>query len=182
MAAVVVENGNGLANADGYISEANADVFLSSRGDAIFHALSLTVQGNLLRQATDFMVQTYRYRWRGARVSITQALDWPRNFVILEDFGNNQSQYGYGYPGAVVDSNIVPTEIQRACAMLALIANDGALAPILSRVVRSRKVDVIETVYEPSAPPYKVYRAVAMTLSPYLSPLSSGTIVQLVRS
>jgi hypothetical protein len=181
MTAVVVEDGTGKANADSYISETDAVTYLGLRGDTIFAALSAANQAVMLRKATDYMVQSFRFRWKGSRVSTTQALDWPRNFVFLDDIGNIECQYGYGAAGYVVLNNVVPAEISHACAMLALIANDGPLAPDISRLVKRRKIDVIETEYDTTAPPWKTYRAVAMTLSPYLSSMSAGPAVPLVR-
>jgi hypothetical protein len=181
MVAVVVEDGTGKANADSYISEADAVTYLGLRGDTVFAALSAVNQAVMLRKATDYMVQVFRLRWKGSRVSINQALDWPRNFVFLDDYGNTEGQYGYGAAGLVVLNNVVPTEITHACALLALRANSGDLAPDVSRVVKRRKIDTIETEYEAGSVPWKSYRAVVNLLTPYISSMSVGPAVPLVR-
>lgn len=181
--ALIVEDGTGKADAESYISVTDADTYFSNRGNATWAALTNTVKEQLLRKGTDYMVQVYRLRWKGTRVSATQALDFPRNFMEREDYEassiNGYQMLGgnYYYP-----SDDVPIEIAHACAELAYKANSGDLSPDLSRSTIREKVDVIEVEYDKSQPQYVRYRAIDNMVAPYLAEGSSGSIRRVVRS
>jgi hypothetical protein len=165
--ALVVENGTGLANAESYISVANADARHSAFGNTAWAAISTTaLKESYLRQATAYMVQAYRERWSGIRINATQALDWPRAQVVVD---------GYS-----IDSDAVPADIANACADLALKAASAALAPDLERAVVRKKIGPLETEYSPHSPQAKRYRAIDMALAPYLK--GSSAMAMLVRA
>lgn len=172
---LVVEDGTGLANAEAYISVADATTYHAARGNAAWAGFSDSLKEQLLRKATEYMQQMYRTRWLSYRTTNTQALDWPRAEVPLYD-----APRGYGAFSSYVPNNIVPVEVQRACAELALIANDGALAPVQDRVTVSEKVGPIEVQYDPSRSPYKTYPHVDRMLMPYLG--GSSISMKVVRS
>lgn len=178
--ALVVEDGTGLANAESLASVAFVTAFLGTRGKTTFTGLgSDTQREQCLRNVSDYMLQTYRGSWKGYRSSTTQALDWPRNSVELDDIG---AYYGYDY-GFVIPYNVVPVQIQQANALFAEIAAgiDGfELAVNLDRLVKREKFDVFETEYADAATPYTIYRAPAMLLAPFLE--TSGSMVRLVRT
>lgn len=162
---LVVEDGTGLANAESYISVANADAYFTARGNATWAAITTTaLKEEALRRATDYMVQVYRQRWQGYRMTDTQALDWPRSGVVVD---------AYRY----VDTDEVPTEVAHACAELAVRASAGELVSDLSRVARRVKVDVIETEYEPGSL-HKSYPAVSRLLAPFLKSAGGATLVR----
>lgn len=174
--ALIVEDGSGKVDSESYISVAEATTYHSDRGNAAWAALANdTIREQMLRKATGFMEQTYRERWKMFRVTSTQALSWPRAWVQLPD-----APYGYGSFAAFVPNTIVPTEVKRACAELALAAISGDLNPTLDRTTLKEKVDVIEVEYSPHSPEYKRFRAVDMLLSPYLQ--VSGMSAKLVRA
>lgn len=181
--ALVVEDGTGKSDAESYISVADADIYFSNRGNAAWATLTTTVKEQLLRKATDYLVQVYRMRWKGVRVSATQALDFPRNFMEREDYEastiNGYQMLGgnYYYP-----SDNVPVEVANACAELAYKANSATLAPDLSRATIREKVDVIEVEYDKSQPQYTQYRAIDNALAPYLATGSSGTFRKVLRA
>jgi len=171
---LTVETGAGLPNADSYISLVDAAAYHTSMGNAAWAALaSDDVREQVLRRATMYMAQAYRGRWKGARVSITQALDWPRYDVQLDDVG-------YGCLPAWVAWNVVPAEVRNACAELALRASAGDLSPDLERTVQQETVGPITTIYAGGAPESPRFRAVDRMLHPYLS--GSQTSGQLVRA
>lgn len=176
--ALVVETGSGSATAESYISVTDATTYHSDRGNAAWAALaSDTVREQLLRKATEYMLQVYRQAWKGVRMTSTQALDWPRGYVYLEPVitGANQE-----FPNLVAD-NIVPTEVKRACAELALKANSGPLAPDLTQGKKKVKVGPLETEYDQYSPQTKRYRSIDLMLAPFL--VSTGGVnVRLVRS
>lgn len=162
---LVVETGEGLSNAESYISVADADSYHANRANTAWAALSTPNKEAYLRRATDYMVQSYRQKWKGVRMTATQALDWPRAEVYAEP-----ALYGaVGDFPYLVPNDIVPTEVARACAELGLKAISGELAPDQTQQKKSVKVDVIETEFFESASNHKKYRAVDNMLAPYLA-------------
>lgn len=131
---IVVEDGSGLANAEAYISVADADTYHGNRGNAAWAALATSAKEAALRQATDFMATL---RWSGVRATATQALDWPRAGTELN-----------GFP---IAANVVPAAVARACAELALRATAGSLSPDAEPVVLETTVGPLTTKYAPPA-------------------------------
>ena len=166
---LIVEDGTGLPNAESYCSVAYADARQTANDQTLWLTLTTAQKEASLRRATQYMLAAYRQRWTGYRVKIAptmQALDWPRYGVEVDHFP--------------VHYDIVPTDIQNACADLALKAAAGDLAPDLSQGVIREKVGPIETEYNRGSPQYTRYRAIDMMLAPYLTGGSSRAV--LVRS
>jgi len=164
--ALVVENGTGLANAESYISVAGADARMSGFGNDTWATLTTTEKEEALRRATVAMVQSLRERWTGARVTATQALDWPR--------------YGVTVDGYQVASTIVPADVAAACADLAFKAAAGDLFPDLERGIVREKVGPIETEYDRATPQSTRRPSIEMMLSPYLT--GGSSMARLVRT
>ena len=106
--AFTLEDGNGVTDANAYITEA---VFIShhtDRGrDTSFYSTT-DIEAAIVK-ATDYIDQRFGKRFRGVRVSHDQGLEWPR----LGAFDNN---------GFLLDGlDQVPRLLQRACAEYALI-------------------------------------------------------------
>lgn len=150
---LMVEDGSGLPDAEAYCSVAFADAYHASRGNKAW-AGAVAAREAALRRATDFMTQTCAERWKGERVSMHQALDWPRYSVVVD--------------GYELDADSVPVAIQRACAELALRALTQPLAPDLDRQVAEETIDVITTVYATGARESKKWTAAENLLRPYL--------------
>jgi hypothetical protein len=164
---LAVENGTGLANAESYISVADASTRHTALGNAAWAALANdTLREQALRRATQYMEQAYRERWQGVRLNATQALSWPRWDVWTD-----------GYP---VAPDAVPAAIANACADLALKALAGDLNADLTREVIREKVGPLETEYSPHSPRATQFRAIDMMLAPYLS--GSGANARLIRA
>lgn len=182
--ALTVEDGTVVANADSYITLAAADAYHAARGITLWATMSEAEREQALRRATDYMVQAYRLRWRGSRVSATQALDWPRNWVERDDYAyvtQNGAQVIGGF--LYYPSNEVPTEVQNACAELAY---RGAAGPLMVDETRAQhtvreKVDVIEVEYRAWAPSQTSYRAVESMLAPLLASSQSGAMRKVAR-
>ncbi|MEM6902247.1 MAG: DnaT-like ssDNA-binding protein [Pseudomonadota bacterium] len=150
---LVVEDGSVVTGAESYISAPDATAYLEARGYDAWTDQADAAKERALRLATDYMVQTYRGRWIGNRAQSDQSLDWPRHQVIAD--------------GYHVDSDVVPADVQRACALLAVRALTGDLVPDLTRRTSKEAVGPIEVEYdgdERSNP----YRQVERLLSPYL--------------
>jgi hypothetical protein len=181
--ALIVEDGTGLVDAESYIAVADATTYHANRGNAAWAALaSDAVREQLLRKATDYMVQVYRLRWKGWRVTTTQALDWPRSEVERADYAALQTNGyttisgDYYYP-----ADEVPREVTWACAELALKANDGDLAADIEQLIKREKVGPIEVEYADYSRAEKVFRAIDLLLAPFLNGMS-GTFRKVIRT
>lgn len=171
--ALIVEDGTGMANAESYISVSDADTYHSNLGNATWATLTTTVKEQLLRKATNYMVQVYRLAWAGIRKNDTQSLDFPRYLVPKYDNGAMYSYY---------DENSVPKEVQDACCEFALKANSATLAPDLERLTKREKVGVLEVEYDNNKGlPYIQYRAIDNLLSPLLKPTTGSPTTALAR-
>lgn len=159
-----VEDGTIVAGAESYCSVAAATTYHGNRGNADWAALTVAQQEQALRKATDYMMQTYRGRWKGYRKDGTQLLDWPRTYVYLEEFVHGAVGT---FPFLVAD-NIVPTEVVNACAELALKANAGVLSPDIARQAIAKTVGPIHIEYDKASDYSTIYRAVDGMLQPYL--------------
>lgn len=113
---LIVEDGTGLANADSYLSVADADTYHSNLGNTSWGALSTPNKELALRKATKYLDHRYFYRWRGARSYRQQGLDWPRYQVIDRD-------------GYLLDFDELPQALKNATAEAALIASSEDLEP-----------------------------------------------------
>ena len=170
---LIVENGTGMANAESYISVAEADTYHSNIGNAAWAALTTTVKEQLLRKATNYMVQTYRQSWAGIRINDTQSLDFPRYLVPKYDNGAMFSYY---------DDKSVPKEVKDGCAEFALRANAGALAPDLERLTKREKIGSLEVEYDTTRGlPYTQYRAMDNLLYPLMKPTTFSPSTPLAR-
>lgn len=83
-AAVTVETGAGLPNADSYLSLAEATARVGMRGGATaWAAKSEQEQNDMLRASAQFGIDAmFGAEWAGVRTTSTQALDFPRMGVV----------------------------------------------------------------------------------------------------
>lgn len=166
---LTVELGTGASDSESYSSVADADTYHDLRGNTNWATMQTAEKEASLRRATDYLNQVYRMRWDGTRINSTQALDWPRAFVVRKDFEygglNGQTVIGgsYYYP-----NDEVPIEVKNACIELAFKAASGELAADLEQGVIREKVDVLEVEYDRTSPQYKRYRAIDLLLAPLL--------------
>lgn len=173
VSALIVETGTGLTNADAYCSLAFANAYLAARGYVSWAARSDGERDQAIRRATDYMLGRYRYRWAGRRVTDTQALDWPRDYVPRRDFTTVSTSAYYA-------RDTVPLEVQQACAELAYRAASAELNEDLQRAKRREKIGPIEFEYEPGSPQFRRYPSAEAKLAPFL--FSQSSIVELVRA
>jgi len=167
--ALIVEDGSNVAGAESYQTVAAATTYHSNRGNAAWAALSTAEMEEALRKGTDYMRQAYRGMWKGLRFKSSQALDWPRANVGIEDepYGN------------LVATNVVPQEVKDACALYALKASAAELAPDLGQIVISEAVGPLSVTYSASSPQHTRFRAIDMLLRPYLT--GGGVMTKLAR-
>lgn len=167
--ALIVENGSGLSNSESYSSVAEADTYHSDRGNTTWAGILDVEKEQALRRATDYMTQWYGQSWKGTRMKMTQALDFPRYAVFFKD--------------RVISYNSVPKEIKNACIELAWRAAQGELLADVSPsdyVVRE-KIGPLETEYSKDAPTKVKYSAVNAILCPFLDGSNNGINVSLAR-
>lgn len=134
--ALTIETGTGVAGANSYATVAEARTFASTRGVTL--SASDPAVEVLLVKASDFM-NSLESKFKGTRVSPTQALAWPRENVYL--FGSTVA----ALPTAL------PACLKQAQCQLAMDAVTLDLLPNgKGREVIRQKTDVIETEYAKS--------------------------------
>jgi hypothetical protein len=162
--ALIVEDGTGKADAESYISVADADTYFAARANATWAALLTAAKEAALRAATDYMLGAYAGRWAGVRVSSTQALDWPRSLVVMRD-APALTYYA---------DDAVPAAVARACADLAVRASAGSLLADQGAQVTQETVGPISVSYAAGARQATRYAAVDNALAPLL--LGAGAV------
>ena len=181
--ALIIETGNGASNSESYASVLDADIYHNNRANQIWTDLDTTDKEASLRKATDFMLGRYRMRWLGRRVLTTQALDWPRVGVVLEDFGGGQGRTGMGSYGLFqVDYKIIPTEVKNACAELAFRAYNGPLLADQAQKVLMETVGPVSVKYDEQSPQSIRYVQVDDMLRVYLLAGGNSSTMKLIRS
>jgi hypothetical protein len=174
---LTVETGSGGATSESYASVVDADTHLAARGHTSWASLTTGDKEAALRRATDYMQQAYRERWSGTRATATQALEWPRWNVPIQDIPG-----GHGSVPAYFSETAVPIEVKTACITLALKAAAGDLAPDIEPQVTSERIGSIEVSYFPGVRQTVKYQSIDNMLSPLLMNGGSGAMVRVVRS
>lgn len=171
---MIVEDGTIVANADSYVTVAEADAYLAARGmDTAWALLSNTVKESLLVRAVDYMQAAYRARWKGHRSWDTQSLDWPRQGVLMTDMPIGQQ----------IQYNTIPRELKAGQIELALRQMADQATPLmrdLERGVVSEGVGPLSVTYDTNSPQQVRYAQVENLLAPLMH--SSGSMVRLGRS
>lgn len=164
--ALIVETGAGLANAESYCTEAFATAYHLARGNSDWPLI--TNKEAALRKATEYLLQAYRTLWLGYRAVAGQALDFPRSDVYLNDY----------LTSVLLANNIVPIEVQNACAELALrtYMDEQLIADTEDNVVMETVGPLTVKYSDSSADKYKVYSSVVLMLKPYLKNNGSRVI------
>lgn len=113
------------------------------------------------------MERVYGARWAGQRLTLAQALSWPRTGVM--------------YQGWTLPSDEVPQQVVKACAELGFRAAGGELDPDLSAQVKSETVGPIAVVYADGARQQVKFQAIDAMLGDLLQG-GGGSMVKLVRA
>jgi len=154
---LVVENGDGLPNANTYLSVDEADAYHDMRANSAWDEAELPAKEAALVKATEHLDTRYYARWKGWRRKKDQALEWPRVDVWDES----------GY--IITD---IPQRLKDATAEAALRALDEELAPDYGResVVKRESVGPVSVEYRGDAPTSRRYPAVEHRLAGLLRP------------
>lgn len=181
--ALITEDGTARADAESLCSVADADAYHAGVGNDSWGALATTAKEQALRRATLFMQGTYRARWAGTRVSASQALDWPRAYVPRLDYADMGTTPPLSLNGQLYyAANVVPPEVKRACAELALRSVSGALVEDQGRATVKEKLGPMEVEYDRAAPQRTVYTAADDMLRAFFKATGGGAMRQLVRA
>jgi len=163
--ALIVEDGTGLADAEAYISAADADSYFAARGNAAWDALTTEAKEQNLRLGCDYMEAVYGPRWCGQRKTSTQALSWPR------------------VNACNIASDVVPAAVKRANAELAVrSATTGVLLADQSAQVKQETVGPISVTYADGARQYVKYSAVDASLAAAGLLCKGGSQIPVVRA
>lgn len=169
------EDGTGLADANSYATEAEADDYFEDRGQTTAWDAITDKEGALVR-GSSYIEAMYGSRWPGTRLNGRgQALGWPR-----ED-GLDQS-------GEEIAENAVPVEVKYAAFEAALRegASPGSLTPdyASSARVTHERVDVLEVSYSDSstANTRPIITMIDELLAPLIGPRSSTMVTWPLRA
>jgi DnaT-like ssDNA binding protein len=109
---LIVEDGTGLANAESYLSVADANAYHARMGNVAAWSGEVPALEAALRRATQYL--DARYKFPGCKLVWTQALQWPRDPYTMSD-------WEFAPPYWPV------SRLQAACAELALRALSDSL-------------------------------------------------------
>lgn len=133
--AFVVEDGTAKADANSYVTIADADSYFADRDNTAWTGADAVKQAALVK-ATDYIEGRFGQRFIGSKKTTTQALAWPRTGAA--DFADTA----------------IPVGLRRACCEYAVRALSAELAPDLkvdasglTVVATKKKVGPIETDY-----------------------------------
>lgn len=129
--ALIVEDGEGLIDAEAYASVEFADAYHLAMGNTTWANLGTTAKEQALRRGTQYLDSSYTFT--GTRKTTTQRLEWPRVTGSYYYFTTE-----FTWPVRAV---------QEACCELALRSSAAKLLPDESQAVKIDKIGPITTEY-----------------------------------
>lgn len=174
----IVEDGTGLSGAVSLCSIAYAETYHAQRANTSWTQLTCGQKKASLVKASDYLMQTYRARWKGERINTTQALDWPRNFVTRDDYGQSTLDgYRTGTWLVYYPADEVPVEVKHAACEAALSSLTAALLAEQGQDIKREKVDVLEVEYNAYSPQRRRFPVIDGLLKPFLNGGNRGVRV-----
>lgn len=143
--AFVVEDGTGLANANSYVSVADADAYFADRGITAWTGSS-TVKEQALIRATDFIETVYGRRFRGSVVTDTQALSFPRYITGEDEIPSDLKKATCEYALRALSASLLPDPSSDATG-LPLMGKTTIVGPIETTVRYSGTVPALTKNY-----------------------------------
>jgi hypothetical protein len=151
--AFTVEDGSGVAGANSYVSEADADAYFTDHGiPSDWSTATSAEKEQALVKATQWI--DAHYWWITGEIGGTvQALGWPR--VQAEDkFGRS------------IDSDVVPDQVIAACCEAAVRSIAGDLeADETQKVLEEEVTGAVRVRYDPNAAQGTLYPLINQLLS-----------------
>lgn len=125
-----VEDGTGKADANSYVSTADADDYIALRGLTGWPSTTAAKEAALVK-ATDWIDQNYMRMFSGTIYLTSQALQWPRSNAYY----HYPTYDVYNVDGELWDQTKlitgVPKEVKKACIELALASVTTELEPTI---------------------------------------------------
>lgn len=178
--ALTVETGEGLADADSYLSVAELKSYADARGLSYGGSTDTAIE-QALRRGTRYVDGRYRSRFLGFRTrGRDQALEWPRQGVVVADL----NLVGGVDLGWAIGPNTIPRELIAAAAEASIreLVSPGSLTPdhTPSERIVSETVGPISTTYANMDMTRPVVTIIDELLAPLLSRTSaySGSLVR----
>lgn len=168
--ALIVEDGTGKADADAYVSLADASTYATAKG-LIFPISGgdQTLAEQAIRRATTWIDGRYRSRFSGSRKQLrNQALEWPRI-----------NAFDAACPESIIDPDSVPVEIVQATVEAAVRekARPGSLSPDVTpgKIKKSFRAGQIAVEYAVGNGTAAEQRPVVGIIDGILAPLLGGS-------
>jgi hypothetical protein len=140
---LIVEDGTGKPDAESYLSVDDANAYFAKFGNPAWSGEVPDLE-RALRRATQYLDSEYRFK--GSKLTTTQALEWPRDSYTM-------SCLGLTWPVA---------KLQQACAELAVRAlSDSLYTDQSDAAVKSESIGPISVTYAASANGGQVRYAIA---------------------
>lgn len=129
--ALIIEDGNEVANANSYVSVVDAKIYMTNRGVTL-PSDALIEQYLIL--AMDY-IESKASRFQGTKTTTSQSLQWPRNDVYID--------------GTLLSNSTIPSELIDAETRLCLEQVNGVniLPTMEGAFIKRDKVGPIETEY-----------------------------------
>lgn len=140
---LILEDGTGTnPAANSYASRADIIAYSAARGVTLADDASTDI---LAIAAMDYLESK---SYKGDRILVDQPLSWPRGSVVITT--TTSDVYGSFPTPVFAPSNVVPVDVKKAQAELAMQAKNGVnLLPVRAagQLIKTEKLDVIETEY-----------------------------------
>lgn len=172
MATIIVETGAIVANANSYVTVAEADTYWSDRNDTVWSDLEPAAKQAALIIAAQYL--EWNYEWKGSRISSNQNLVWPR---YLPDGLDEDERY--------IANNVVPPRVKSAQIELAYVqAVTGDLQPNVDSggLPTEVKLGPLSVKYATQPQTYRTFAIVDSLLSELVSASQSGLTMKSVRA
>jgi hypothetical protein len=152
--ALEVEDGTAKANANAYVSAADADTYFTLRGNENWTDADTADKEAAIVRATFALDAKYGPSWVGVKKTQAQALQWPR--IEKKDSTTGVTDAD----GYEIETTVVPQKVIDACCEVALIElTERFLSESVDRdsMVTSERVGPISTTWSSGAPTVTLY-------------------------
>lgn len=155
--ALILEDGTNVEGANTFVALTEVVKFCADRA-LTFTGTQAQQEANVI-EAGEYLQNEERYRYRGLKTVLEQTMPWPR--AGAKEFR-----------GPAIPSDGIPWRVKQAQCFLSYLAgrSPGSLQKLLERGgrIHSKKVDVLETVFESDAPVETTIQRVQGVLAPIL--------------